>query len=128
MASTTTCPSAAVPDISSLPVPHDINLMIVPGTNTQDPAMTVCCEPNPVQTIDGCWLWCELPASYWVNGTTPNDAVQQASGSCLRVNGRNFTESRITGWQFNAAGRVGAGSVRAVGLWVLALSGLVYVL
>jgi hypothetical protein len=128
MASPPTCPNPAIPAIESLPIPQDINLMIIPGTNKQDPAMTLCCEPNPVQIVNDCWLWCEIPASYWVNGTASNDAVQQATGACLRTNGRNLTESRITGWQFNAGGRVGAGSVRSVGLWVLALSGLVYVL
>ncbi|KAK3290596.1 uncharacterized protein B0H64DRAFT_446908 [Chaetomium fimeti] len=127
MASATTCPGAAIPDISNLPIPHDINLMVIPGASTQDPAMVVCCEPNPVQIVNGCWLWCEVPASYFVNGT-PDNAVQQAVATCLRTNGRNFTEPRITGWQFNAAGRVGAGSVKTVSLWVLALSGLVYVL
>ena len=128
MANTTTCPSAAVPAIESLPIPQDINVMIIPGTNKQAPAMTACCEPSPVQIVNDCWLWCEIPASYWVNGTASNAAVRQATETCLRTNGRNLTEHRITGWHFNAGGRVGAGSVRTVGLWVLAISGLVYVL
>ncbi|KAH6616910.1 hypothetical protein F5144DRAFT_659551 [Chaetomium tenue] len=114
--------------MSSLAVLPDINLMIIPETSTKDPAMTLCCEPNPVQTIDRYWLWCEFPASYWVNGTKSNNTVQQASETYLRTNGRSFTESRIAGGQFNAVGQVGAGSVRAVGVWMLALSGLVYVL
>ncbi|EAQ85037.1 predicted protein [Chaetomium globosum CBS 148.51] len=78
MASTTTCPSVAIPDLSTLAVPHDINLMVIPGTSTEDSTMNLCCEPSPVHVIDRCWVWCELPASYWVNGTQSNDAVQQA--------------------------------------------------
>ncbi|KAK3296584.1 uncharacterized protein B0H64DRAFT_372037 [Chaetomium fimeti] len=106
-----TCPNAAIPDIAGLPVPHDINLMIVPEWDKRDPAMVACCDPNPVQVVKDCWLWCEVPASYFDNGTA-NDAVKEATSSCLRINGRNITESRITGWQFNTAGRVGADSVK----------------
>ncbi|KAK4033073.1 hypothetical protein C8A01DRAFT_50265 [Parachaetomium inaequale] len=122
----TTCPSASIPAIESLPVPQNINLMIIPGTDTAARPMVPCCAPNPVQLVNDCWLWCEIPASYF-NGTD-KEGARQASSACLETNGRNLTGSRITAWQFNAAGRVGTGSVREIGLWVLAVSGLVYML
>jgi hypothetical protein len=87
--------------------------------------MVACCEPSRVQIVDGCWLWCELPASYF-NGSASHEIVESATSACLRANGRNHTESKITGYQFNAAGRVGVGSAKGIGLWVLALSGLIY--
>lgn len=115
-----------MPAIEALPIPQDINVIALPGTNTSDPAMVTCCAPNRVQIVDGCYLWCEIPASYF-NGTD-DEGAQQGTSSCLRVNGRNYNESRITGWQFNAAARAGTGSAKQLGLWMLALSGLIYVL
>ncbi|KAK4152740.1 hypothetical protein C8A00DRAFT_44226 [Chaetomidium leptoderma] len=122
----TTCPSDMIPAIESLAIPQDINVMVIPGTDTSNPPMVTCCAPNRVQIIDRCWLWCELPQSY-LNGSTQEDA-RGATSTCLRINGRNSNESKITGWQFNTAGRTERSSAKQIGLWVLALSGLIYVL
>jgi hypothetical protein len=113
-----------MPAIESLPIPQNINAIVLPGTNTSDPAMVTCCAPNRVQIVDGCYLWCEIPASY-LDGTDDAGA-RSATSSCLEEHGRNYKESRITGWQFNAGTRAGAGSAKQLGLWALALSGVVY--
>jgi hypothetical protein len=113
-----------MPAIESLPIPQNINAIVLPGTNTSDPAMVTCCAPNRVQIVDGCYLWCEIPASYFVG--SDDAGARSATSSCLEEHGRNYKESRITGWQFNAGTRAGAGSAKQLGLWALALSGVVY--
>ena len=90
--------------------------------------MRLCCAPNRVQIVDGCYLWCEIPKAYF-NNTDKNGAMS-GFAACLTVQKRitNNTELKITGYQFNAAARPGMGSATQIGLWVLALSGLIYAL
>jgi hypothetical protein len=124
----TTCPNDAIPDIINLPVPQNINVFVTPGTDPSYLPMQVCCEPSQVQVANSCWLWCEIPRSYF-NGTDPNGAAEKMS-SCFGVIGRNISDfRRSSSHQMNtAAGRVGMCSAKEIGLWVLALSGLVYML
>ncbi len=126
-----TCrPYSEMPDISTLPIPQNINVVSTPGSNTSYPPMERCCAPSLVQIVDRCYLWCEIPKRYF-NGTDKRGAIDAIS-TCMSLQ-RNWTDKeehggRITGFQMNAAGRVGVGSVRRIGVWVLALSGLVNVL
>lgn len=80
----TTCPDSSIPDIASLPVPHNINLMVIPGSNASYHPMVTCCEPNPVQVVNECWLWCEVPKSYFDHGAS-HQAVTDATSSCIRA-------------------------------------------
>ncbi|KAK0739982.1 hypothetical protein B0T18DRAFT_416991 [Schizothecium vesticola] len=52
-------PLSAVP--ASLPIPKGINYAALQGRNGSEPWMVKCCAPNPVNLVDGCWVWCELP-------------------------------------------------------------------
>lgn len=123
-------PSSEMPGFINLPIPQNINVVATPGNDTSYPPMKACCEPNRVQIVDGCYLWCEIPKRYF-NGTD-KDGARSTLGSCLmshKLRGNNTrSELRITGYQFNAAARSGMGSAKQLGLWVLALSGLIYVL
>ena len=123
-----TCPlgPSGVPAIAALPVPQNINVVVRPGVSTTKEAMAACCAPSRVQIVDGCYLWCEIPARYF-NHSANHDTVVQQMTSCIRAEnkGKNTTDEAIgTGFQFNAAGRVGV--VRGVGVWVLLVSGLVW--
>ena len=125
-----TCPlgPSAAPSIAALPVPQNINIILRPGVSTTREAMAACCAPSPVQLVDGCYLWCEIPARYF-NNSASHDAVVGQMTSCIRAEDkrRNFTgtgEPIGTAFQFNKAGRVGV--VRGVGVWVLLVSGLVW--
>ncbi|KAH6846956.1 hypothetical protein B0I37DRAFT_134612 [Chaetomium sp. MPI-CAGE-AT-0009] len=120
-----TCPPpTSIPDISNLPIPQDINVMATPGNDTSYRPMEVCCEPSRVQIVDGCYLWCELPERYF-NGTD-KEGARASSSSCLL---RESDDRRIIGWQMNGAGaRPAVGSAKQIGFWVLALSGLVYMM
>jgi hypothetical protein len=116
-----------LPDLNTLPIPQNINVVSTPGNDTAYPPMAACCAPNLVQIVDRCYLWCEIPESY-LNGTD-KDGAAAAFSTCLRLRKVDGDGLRITGYQFNtAAARLGMGSARQIGVWVLALSGLIYVL
>ncbi len=122
--------NSAIPAIESLPIPQNINVMVPTGTNTSNYAMTTCCAPSRVQIVDGCYLWCEVPRRYFNNSASHND-VTSSMLACIRAANRGKDtsgESVITGWQFNAGGKIGAGTVRQVGVWVLLVSALMYIL
>ncbi|OIW25431.1 hypothetical protein CONLIGDRAFT_93329 [Coniochaeta ligniaria NRRL 30616] len=127
----TTCPDAALPDLSSLPIPQNINVMAVPGSDISYFPMQACCQPNRVQVVNNCTLWCEVPPTFFNNGRSHQE-VQDSTSNCLRVNGLNSTGPKIIGWQFNgppnAGARTGMWTVKEIGVFVLAFSGLVYVL
>lgn len=123
----TTCSDSAIPDIISLPIPQNINVMVVPGSDASYPPMVTCCQPNRVQVVNNCSLWCEVPKSYFDNGANHQD-VTDATSACLRRNARNGTGPRITGWQFNAGARTGMWTAKEIGVLVLALSGLMYIM
>lgn len=124
----TTCPGNAIPEVINLPIPQNINVFVTTGTNASYQPMEVCCQPNVVQVADKCWLWCEVPRSYF-NGTDGNGAGHRIS-SCVARMGRELNDPRQSStFQMNtAAARPGMGSLKEIGLWVLALSGFVYML
>jgi hypothetical protein len=122
------CNDAAVPDIKSLPIPQNINVVVAPGSNASFPPMVSCCQPNPVHVVDNCTLWCEIPKSYFDNKASQDDVGSKLS-SCLRGNAANSTWPKITGLQFNAGARPGGSwTVKEAGILVLAVSGLVYLM
>ena len=54
-------------DSNVLPIhllPDGINVALIPGQNASIPWMTKCCSPSPVNSIQGCYLWCEIPQKY----------------------------------------------------------------
>ncbi len=120
-------PASEIPDLSNLPIPQNLNVVATPGNDTSFPPMAICCAPNLVQIVDRCYLWCEIPKSYF-NGTDKNGAMSGFS-ACMLLHKPDTDGLRITGYQFNAAPRLGAmGSARRIGVWVLALSGLIYMM
>ncbi|KAK4100091.1 hypothetical protein N658DRAFT_428383 [Parathielavia hyrcaniae] len=122
----TTCPGNAIPDITNLPVPQDINVFVTTGTNASYPPMEACCQlnaPNAIHAIDECWIWCEIPTTYF-NGTD-KDGARSKMSACLRLGN---TARSGTGFQMNTAARPGIGSLKEIGLWALVLSGFVYIL
>jgi hypothetical protein len=122
-----TCPSDAIPDLVNLPIPHDINAVVTVGNDTSYAPMQACCAPNQVQVVEQCWLWCEIPG--WYFNATDREGAAERMSSCLGLAGWNISDARSRSFQMNAAaGRAGMASVKGIGLWVLALSGLIYVL
>ncbi len=98
--------------------------------------MVACCTPSRVQIVDGCYVWCEIPSRYYgADGKESKDAARGELSSCLRlgrnsdgvVNGSSSAEEhggRIVGFQMNGVGRTKG--VRGVGVWALAVTGLVW--
>ncbi|KAH0420090.1 hypothetical protein CcaCcLH18_14187 [Colletotrichum camelliae] len=83
------CPTNEIPE--GLPIPNNVTYAVIPGHNASDPWMVNCCSPNPVHLVNNCWEWCEVPEATKKN----RDDAQIVSvfGSCLRAEGRNWTES-----------------------------------
>ncbi|WYZ37664.1 hypothetical protein EsH8_II_001170 [Colletotrichum jinshuiense] len=88
-ATNTSCPTSSVPE--NLSIPQNITYAVIPGQNASDSWMSSCCHPNPVQLVQDCWEWCEIPTSI-TNGTA-SEMITDAFGNCLRINGRNSTGS-----------------------------------
>ncbi len=116
-----TCPASptSMPDFSTLPIPQNVNVFGTPGNDTSAyPPMTACCAPNPVQIVDGCYLWCELPAQYF-NGTSGKQGAEDAFKACLAENKGTEEGERISGFQMNSAGRMGGLKGWTVGMVLL---------
>ena len=82
------CPTG-VPD--NLPIPQNVTYAVIPGQNTSDPWMVRCCQPNPVQIVNGCWEWCYIPAT--MSNDTTSSAIEFDFDNCLQLNGRNLNQS-----------------------------------
>lgn len=82
------CPTNAVP--ADLPIKAYNVYAIIPGQNVSNPAMVECCRPNKPQLVRDCWLWCEIPEPLRGDKKNPTET---GFGTCLRLNGRNYTES-----------------------------------
>ena len=113
MANVTCPPRNQLPTHGNLPIADDIDYVLRAGTNTSDLAMTACCAPNPVNFVDGCFLWCEYPNRY------SNESLTQFS-ACIIENGGE--EAALAGSLPDSATSTGAPSMMALALAVLIFS------
>ncbi|RYO96066.1 hypothetical protein DL764_007545 [Monosporascus ibericus] len=85
------CPTDVIPGTVHLYIPEDITYIVVPGQNISE-IMVSCCQPNPVNIVDFCWNWCQVPS------TMTNDAdgseIMTSFGDCLAEDGGNLTQLR----------------------------------
>ena len=84
------CSSGAVP--VDLPIPSNISYAVVPSQTAPDSWMVLCCEPNPVDIIQSCWEWCELPPNLTTHGL---DETQNQMRNCLNTNGHDTNHSNV---------------------------------
>ncbi|KAI3547377.1 hypothetical protein CSPX01_03814 [Colletotrichum filicis] len=62
---TATCPDPhLITQPTHFPIPENLTYVVTPGYNTYDTPMAACCDPNSLQLAEGCYKWCELPATY----------------------------------------------------------------
>ncbi|CAK7220336.1 hypothetical protein SCUCBS95973_004124 [Sporothrix curviconia] len=120
---TATCPPGnQLPEVTTLPIPLNVSVAVIPGSNVSDSVMVACCSPNPVNIADGCYEWCEAPKAY--------NSLDKFS-NCLVANHRNLNQSDILGFHAGSAapGRLApptttmAVTVVGLGVWMLFLSG-----
>lgn len=105
-----------MPDADSLPIPHDVRVAVVPGTNTSAAWMIDCCYPNAVNLVEGCYLYCVVPK---------NMTNVSVFAECLQVHGRNLNESNIVIISSDAPGfKAPTMSVMQLGILALAVSGI----
>jgi hypothetical protein len=83
------CPAPGnLRDTRSLPLPTDIDIVLINGQNASDKAMTACCAPNTVNLTSGCFEWCQLPSQY-TNTSGARQIAASSFGTCLRLNGES---------------------------------------
>ncbi|ODA83208.1 hypothetical protein RJ55_01719 [Drechmeria coniospora] len=103
--STVACHPDHLIDLQSLPIAKSISYAAISGNDPFDPAMTICCHPNPVNVVEQCVEWCQLPERF-LNQTKGDlgDAFHDFS-RCLRLARRdhNQTDGYIIGFQSSAA-------------------------
>lgn len=117
--------------VNVLSVPQNVTHAWIPGRNVSRP-MTACCAPNPVKISDGCYEWCELPASY-TSKSKDESELSELLYECLEENHRNLNMSRAVAVHVpeddseSGAGRVDGRQVTFVGLvvWGLVASAFV---
>lgn len=111
--------NATCPPINELPdagniagVPLDVPTYIVPAQEALYEAATTCCGANPVSLAEGCYFWCEQPASYpgladWLD--------------CLRSGAPNGTKLSIVGEHESGATRLRTGAPATMAMVAIAL-------
>ncbi len=118
MSSGECAPGGGLPELSTLSIPHNVSVFVIPGTNASDAAMVACCAPMPVNVIDGCYEWCAT--------SNPKTTLEEFS-HCLTISGRDYNRSRITGMSTATSGGQVAGvalTAAQLGMWVLLVSGM----
>ncbi|KAK8029650.1 oxidoreductase family protein [Apiospora rasikravindrae] len=111
--STTCFPTGQMimPDVQNIAgLPLNITTYITPAEESLYQPMVSCCSPNPVGLADGCYFWCEHPASR---------SDFQAWGSCLRTRS-NMTRGMISGMHEAGAARLETGASKKMAVVLLA--------
>lgn len=119
----TVCESDRMP--TRVVVPVDVPYFVMPG-RTNDTAMAACCHPQPLDLIDNCYVWCELPSQLYANRSdAPSEATLGASfADCLVANGHTSPEIYRLRLKSSAAPASSVGP--RAGLWVLLIASLTY--
>ena len=87
------CANNAIPAYESLGLPADINVGLTPKNNASMAAMERCCAPNPVEIVEDCTLWCELPDQF-MEGLSEEDILPLILSDCLQRNKSNSSDIR----------------------------------
>ena len=97
-------------------IPQDVNYVIIPGNDSTLPWAVSCCEPNPVNVVGGCYLWCEIPER---RITTTEDGKRTSDiGTCMRTTGKPLNEYAMYSLHFSGGGASRMG-VKGFGIWAL---------
>lgn len=118
-----TCDLGSLPSYNALGLSPSLNVVMVPGNNVSDAAMTACCAPSSVNLVDTCVEWCEIPKSYFNQSSTWTQAgVEDEFHACLLDNGRVPGKTLIiTGYHFGLAPSVRP-SLHSLGRVLLAVN------
>lgn len=112
------CPDG-IPEASNVNIPSNITFAFVPSTNTSNPALVACCNPNPISIADGCFAWCEVPSDL---------ASEQKFSSCLTIYEDDGSRWRhgILGFHEKNGARTRGSSINlfVLGIWVLGVVAL----
>ncbi len=91
--SNTSCPIGKVDTLQSI-LSASINYVVIPGNNTADPSMVVCCSPNSVSLYNSCNEWCSLPLQFLDQTHSNSDEIGSEFLSCSTANGKRSQDVR----------------------------------
>ncbi|EPE06407.1 hypothetical protein F503_02535 [Ophiostoma piceae UAMH 11346] len=112
--SNVTCPAGNfLPELSTISIPHNTSVIVIPGSNASDAAMVNCCFPQPVAVADSCYEWCEVQ---------DNMTLMEFNG-CLLASGKTTNVSNIVGLSSDSVPGPSATTLLKLGLWTLLVSG-----
>lgn len=74
---------------ADLPIPSNLTYVVVASETAPDKWMKTCCGSQPVHVVEVCWEWCEL------TGNVKSETALNDFNTCLRMNGRNISQSNI---------------------------------
>ncbi|KAK7959286.1 oxidoreductase family protein [Apiospora aurea] len=107
-----TCPpidKMMMPDAQNIAgLPLNITTYLTPAEDSLYENMVSCCSPNPVGLADGCYFWCEHPAS---------QAAFDTWRGCLT---NNKTRGFILGMHEAGAARLGTGAPKKMAMVLVA--------
>jgi hypothetical protein len=109
----------AIPSSAEALIPKDVNYVIIPGNDSTVPWAVSCCEPNPVNVVGGCYLWCEIPERHI---TTLDGKKSSDIGTCMRTSGKPLNEFAIYSVHF--AGGASQMGVKGFGIWALIIAAM----
>ncbi|RYP46265.1 hypothetical protein DL768_007484 [Monosporascus sp. mg162] len=91
------CSQNSIPSIGAVGLPADINIGLTPRSNQSMEAMQICCAPNPVNVVQNCTLWCELPPAFMEAIEGSEEQIPWQLSSCFRSSGVNVSDVVATG-------------------------------
>ncbi|KAK3322515.1 hypothetical protein B0H66DRAFT_206639 [Apodospora peruviana] len=97
------CDPNVLPVTESLPIATDITYGLISGNNVSDAAMVSCCSPNPVNLVNECVLWCELPERYLNATTSSTNSLLSEFGRCLKRSDEGGPMAFIVGAHMSSA-------------------------
>jgi hypothetical protein len=106
-------------------IPDNIYYMLAPVAKSLSASwMEACCTESPVNRVNDCYVWCELPESFMKD--KDDSTLLDNFNTCLREHNRPTDESSILifGTPTNIAGGWGGLGVMGWGVVGLALVGV----
>ncbi|RYP67264.1 hypothetical protein DL771_007353 [Monosporascus sp. 5C6A] len=86
------CSQNSIPAFEALGLPADINIGLTPRSNQSMEAMQTCCAPNPVNIVQECTLWCELPPAFMERVAGSGEQIPWQLSECFRSSGVNVSD------------------------------------
>ncbi|KAK0652704.1 hypothetical protein B0T16DRAFT_104667 [Cercophora newfieldiana] len=104
-------------------IPGNLNIALIAGQNASVPWMAQCCAPNRVETIKGCYLWCEIPPKH-IHVLEDKSLVSDFNDCVMEKSLRGINESVVASLRLLNAGGPTKPTMAGVCIWALMFVGI----